>query len=411
MTASNRNQALLDRRIQKVLNRDACSGCGACTALDVGLKMKETAEGYLRPVRVSDGGTSGSASRIFDLCCPGVKVSASAARDTTPHATMGAYVSVSVAWATNEEIRRRGSSGGALTALTEWLLESGKAARVIGAASAKDSRRSVPITIISRSDALSAAGSRYSPVAILSEPASLLPGSAVVGKPCEVSAKAAIERGNPDAAVSPLLISFFCAGTPSALATERLLAELQVSRSENVEELWYRGRGWPGRFTAILKDRTVSADYEESWGRTLGPTTQWRCKICPDGVGESADIVAADYWTADARGFPSFVEGNGVSALIARTRRGHDTILEAVEAGVIHIEDATMDSLAAVQPLQRERRTFLAARLAGAALAGRFGPRYRRFGLLRLTVRHPRKALTVIRGAYRRVRRSRTADR
>jgi coenzyme F420 hydrogenase subunit beta len=388
----------LDARIERVLASQNCSGCGACTLLDSGLQMRETVDGFLRPVRVEGGSVTADASKTFQSACPGVTVSAHEAPGAHAHPTMGAYQAVFRAWATDPEVRLRGSSGGVLTALSTWMLETGQAARVTGAAAAPDPRRSVPVTITTREQALAAAGSRYTPVAALANPDALLKDSIVLGKPCEASAMSSLGGDRP------LILSFFCAGTPSALATDRLLAELEMDPSAELDELWYRGHGWPGEFTARSGSATVRADYDDSWGRVLGPSTQWRCKVCADGVGESADIVAADFWQADARGFPSFVEGDGVSALIARTVRGLDLVKRAAAAGVLVIEPIEMDSLAAVQPLQRDRRLLLAARLAGTKLAGRAVPNYRGFRLLRLSLRSPRRAITALRGAYRRVR-------
>ncbi|HWH25856.1 MAG TPA: Coenzyme F420 hydrogenase/dehydrogenase, beta subunit C-terminal domain [Pseudolysinimonas sp.] len=393
-----RERVSLDVKVASVLSNDSCSGCGACTLLDSGLTMRESAEGYLRPVRVEGGSiTSGAASR-FSTVCPGVTVRANTSAGTRPHPTMGAYVGVWKAWATDPEIRYHGSSGGTLTALSTWLLETGQAARVTGAAAGVNPRRSVPVTLSSRADALAAAGSRYTPVAALANPEVLAADTVIIGKPCEASAISELHDGDP------LVLSFFCAGTPSARATDQLLRELQIEDAAPVDELWYRGRGWPGEFTATSGSTTVRADYDEAWGRVLGPTTQWRCKVCADGVGERADIVAADHWEVDERGYPSFAEGAGVSALIARTPRGLETIMRAVADGVIHIEALTMDSLAAVQPLQRDRRRFLAARLMGSRLAGRRTPKYRGFGLLALSLSSPRQAVRVLRGTFRRVR-------
>ncbi len=200
------------------------------------------------------------------------------------------------------------------------------------------------------------------------------------------------------------MLSFFCAGTPSQHATDALLAELGVEAHDEVGTLRYRGRGWPGRFTATSGGRTVSADYDASWGSTLGPATQWRCKVCADGVGESADIVSADAWESDEHGYPSFVDGDGVSALIARTERGRRTILEAAAAGAIMLEPLAVERLADAQPLQTQRRRFLGARLLGSLLAGRRPPRYPGFALLRLSAAAPRTALRVLRGTVRRVR-------
>lgn len=362
--------------------------------------MREDEAGYLRPVRESPGRQPADANERFREACPGVSISANDEHGTRPHPTMGAYVEVWMAWSTDPEFRQRGSSGGVLSALSAWSVDSGRSDRAVGATSAPDPRRSVSVTIMSRADALAAAGSRYTPVAILENPDVFDPQSIVTCKPCEASALRGLDADRP------LVLSFFCAGTPSARATDRLLGKLGLPAERSIDELWYRGHGWPGRFTARSGTDTISADYDESWGATLGPTTQWRCKICPDGVGESADIVASDYWNIDARGYPVFIEGDGVSALIARTARGRQAILDAKAAGVIVLKPIEMDSLAAVQPFQVERRRSLAARMIGSRLAGRRPPTFRGFHLTRLSLERPRHALRVIKGTFDRVRRA-----
>ena len=399
----------LERAVADVLARNACSGCGLCTRLDASLRMAVDADGYLRPRLDGPSQPIADAEAVFRRGCPGVVVRApaippGAARD----ALLGAHLGVWNAWAADPEVRFAGSSGGVLTALHAWLLESGRAARVTGAAmDAHAPRRTVPVTITTREHALRAAGSRYAPVAALDSAAVLEPGSAVCGKPCEISAlrQTAAELIDGDA---PLMLSFFCAGTPSQTATDALLGQLGVAGADDVDELRYRGRGWPGSFTAISGDRRVTADYQESWGQTLGPTTQWRCKVCVDGVGETADIVSADSWEIDERGYPAFVDGDGVSALIARTERGLRAILEAEAAGVIELSPLTMERLAAAQPLQTSRRRFLRARLWGSLLAGRRPPRYPGYPLLRMSLEAPRVALRTLRGTFRRVRRERS---
>lgn len=395
----------LQQRVADVLRRDACSGCGLCPRLDSGLSMRLDDRGYLRPAWEGASVPVDDAESVFDRSCPGMRVTAPSAPEGAEHdALLGPNVGIWQAWATDDAIRTAGSSGGALTALHVWLLETGRAARITGAAAEPASpRRTVPVTIVSREQALSAAGSRYAPVGALENADAFLTDSAVAGKPCEV---ASLRAAAPDLVdgEAPLLLSFFCAGTPSQRATDALLGELGVDADRPVETLRYRGNGWPGRFTARSGDLEVSADYDESWGRVLGPTTQWRCKICPDGVGQAADIVCADSWETDDRGYPTFAEGEGVSALIARTPRGRDTIFAAIEAGVIATRPLSNAQLRDAQPLQTARRRFLFARLLGSRLAGRRPPRYRGFGLLRLTASKPREAVRVLRGTFRRVR-------
>ena len=390
----------------EVVASGRCTGCGLCSTLEPALTMATSPSGYLRPRASGPGAADATALRTFRAACPGVTVTAQRPTGSTYHPLLGPVLGCWEAWATDPEVRHRGSSGGALTALSSWLLATGEATAAVGAAAdARDPRRTVPVRIVSRDEALAAAGSRYGPVGVAGRPEAGTPGTVTTGKPCEVAALRAASGAD-----DPLLLSFFCAGTPSQHATDRLVADLGMPATEEVAELWYRGRGWPGRFTARGASGTeVSTTYDESWGRSLGPTVQWRCKICPDGVGESADVAAGDFWRTDERGYPLFEETAGASALLARTPRGLDLVRRAAAAGVIGLREISPDEVAAVQPLQRTRRSTLAGRLAGARLAGARLPRFRGFGLARLAMTRARTSWRTARGTFRRVRDGATA--
>jgi coenzyme F420 hydrogenase subunit beta len=394
----------MDLEVDRVVRSGNCSGCGMCTLLDSGLQMRVDASGYSRPAREDAGARVDNAVERFRQACPGKRVAAQRPVGATWHPTMGPVIAVWAAWASDAETRHRGSSGGVLTALAAWLTSTGVVAQVVSAAAdTGDPRRTVPVTITSRAAALASAGSRYAPVSIAANGATQDATIAVIGKPCEVSALRALAGAN--GTEPPLLLSFYCAGTPRQTATTELLGSLGIDETRPLADLWYRGRGWPGRFTAVPETGApVSASYSESWGAHLGPTIQWRCKICPDGVGESADITAADFWTADDLGYPVFAEGDGISALIARTQRGRDVIERALAAGVLEMRPIDIDALAAVQPTQRKRRETLAGRLAGAVFAGVPVPRYRGFRLLRLGLVHPRDLVRSATGTFHRAR-------
>lgn len=391
-------------QVARVLQADACSGCGVCTLLDTGLSMQLNSAGYLRPTPIAPPAEVAGAARTFQRACPGRTVAAQHPAGSVRHPLLGSYFGIWEAWAVDPEIRHRGSSGGALTAIQSWLIASGAVTQLAtAAADPQRPTRTVPVRIVSREEALAAAGSRYAPVGVAAI-ATRDPRHVVTAKPCEVSAVRALTGGR--IGETPLLLSFFCAGTPSQHATDQLVRYLGGPEPSKITELWYRGRGWPGRFTARFGGSSVSTDYDSSWGKALGPTTQWRCKMCPDGVGESADIAAADSWDSDDRGYPTFGEQEGRSALLARTERGLAVVLAAQAAGVIALRPLEPRQLADAQPLQTSRRRYLAARLWGSVLGARAVPRYRGFGLIRLASAHPREALRTFRGTYRRVRKS-----
>jgi coenzyme F420 hydrogenase subunit beta len=396
--------ASLDRQIEAVVSAGNCSGCGACCLLDSGLTMELNAHGYNRPVRRGPR-APGSVSARFARICPGVSVQAQRPAGSVRHRLLGPTFRAWQAWAVDPQIRHVGSSGGTITAIVSWLLQSGRITEATEAArDPQDPRRTTTAVVTSHEGAVRCAGSRYAPASSAAHAALGQPDVAFVGKPCEVSAVRALALESGKAA--PLLISFFCAGTPSQTATDRLAQRLAGGGEPT--DLWYRGHGWPGRFTVTLADgSSASESYDQSWGRELGPTMQWRCKICPDGVGESADIVAADYWETDAQGFPAFDERPGVSALLARTPRGLAVLEDAFADRVLAGRPLDLDALAAVQPSQVERRRTLLARALGVRAAGRPVPRFRGFALPLITRGRPRILARIARGSYRRVREGR----
>jgi len=399
MSISPTERGQLDARVQAVIEADLCSGCGGCCLLDAGLEM-DLVDGYRRPVRVRSSTASPEAVAEFDRVCPGILVRAPHRGGRRWHPVLGAYVGVWSAAAVDSEIRHAGASGGVLTALSAWLTSTGAAHRVIGAtADVHQPQRTVTVEIANRADALAAAGSRYAPVSNASSPAATSPDTAFVGKPCEASAIRALTRS---AVAPPLILSFFCAGTPRQDATDGLVAAFGMD-ADQVTSLRYRGNGWPGNFTVTDGRKVGSLSYDQSWGEHLGPTVQWRCKVCPDGLGESADVVAGDYWEADERGYPVFEERDGTSALVARTDRGRDLIERAIAAGVLTATPVTADQVVRVQPFQRRRRSTVLGRLVGSLCAGGGVPRYRGFRLLRWVAILPREQIRTARDTRRRV--------
>ena len=90
----------------------------------------------------------------------------------------------------------------------------------------------------------------------------------------------------------------------------------------------YRGNGWPGQATATLRDgNTRSMSYHDSWGKILSHHVQHRCKVCADGTGTAADLVCADAWVSDERGYPVFEERDGVSLIVTRNAKGEATAM------------------------------------------------------------------------------------
>lgn len=399
---------MLEREINLVVKNDNCCGCGGCALISTRVSMELASDGFLRPhldTSPVEPSVDKKEAQTFKRVCPGRRLAAPTGnKNLTAHPIFGSYVSVWEGSAADESIRHAGSSGGVLTALGVWLTETQEVETVT--ASRPDGARptrTVPAVVTSRAEALQAAGSRYAPVSNLAAMDLAASSSVLVGKPCEISAASQYLSNESNGALAsrPILLSFFCAGTPSQSATDDLVQKLGM-RVEDVSEMRYRGQGWPGRFQVRSGATTAEMSYQESWGKHLGRQVQWRCKLCVDGVGQHADIAVGDYWKADERGFPKFDNSDGNSVIIARTARGHDLLQRAVRAGIIQASPLDLDRVSGVQPLQVLRRITLPGRLLGRLLAGKRIPRYTGYGLVMTGPRLPVQNLRAAAGTFAR---------
>ncbi|MDZ4078358.1 Coenzyme F420 hydrogenase/dehydrogenase, beta subunit C-terminal domain [Hydrocarboniphaga sp.] len=348
------------------------------------IEVKIDSTGFFRPQEKNK--LSSAESKIFDLTCPGLNASHPGSV-ASHHPTWGPISSIQIAAAADDSIRQIGSSGGVLSALQVYLLENGIVDYIISTEVTSNDPIGTTVSVCrNRSDVLRAAGSRYSPSAPLRTISSFLEQDgkfAFVGKPCDV---AALRRlGEVDARVKDkvaIMLSFMCAGVPSRHSTNRLVESLGLS-SENLATFRYRGDGWPGLTKAVSKSGEVrTMTYEQSWGKYLGPNVQWRCKICPDGTGELADIVCADAWHLADEENPDFSERPGRSFVIARSSYGKTVLSDCESSNYLgSFEKSSLDYLGKIQAHQAYRRhTMLARHLA---IASRF-KRATKFNLISL---------------------------
>ncbi|WP_246030442.1 Coenzyme F420 hydrogenase/dehydrogenase, beta subunit C-terminal domain [Litoreibacter halocynthiae] len=345
--------------------------------------MGATAEGFLRP-RFSRELTSDERAKLARVCPSVTQDSPPDGRKLDP--IWGPYISAETGYAGNKKLRHNAASGGALSGFLISLIKSRQVDGIIHVA-ADPANPMANVTTVSTtiSDIIGAAGSRYAPSSPLDILNTLRGGArrfAFVGKPCDVSALHAFRQQDPEIArLVPVLVSFFCAGVPSLLGGQDILDRMSVDALD-VARFQHRAEGWPGKAKATLRDRTQrTISYEESWGTLLSKRVQHRCKICADGSGVFADVVFADAWEADAKGYPSFEDRPGQSLVLCRTERGRSLVDEAYASGHLKLTPFDLNTLAAVQPGQTRRRRVLLARLAALWVLGRPIPRYRGMGL------------------------------
>jgi coenzyme F420 hydrogenase subunit beta len=362
--------------LARVVAGQLCSGCGLCAGTTPGISMARDGKGWWRPV--ADAPVDAAGNDRLAAVCPGSTVAPWQGAAIDP--LWGPYRRVATGHATDAAVRHGASSGGVLSALAIHALQSGLVDRVLHVGMAADAPLLTAIArSVDRAGVLRAAGSRYAPAAPLAELADDLarPGRILfIGKPCDVGALRQLLRHDPAmAARFPLLLSFFCAGTPSQDGTDRLLARMGAA-GQPISAFRYRGDGWPGFATASHPDGSSHRlSYAQSWGDVLSKEVQFRCKICPDAVGGVADVAAADAWYGGESGYPAFDEADGRSLVITRSAAGDALLDAAVAAGAIAVQPLAMAEVIRMQPHQARRKQLVASRLAALAATGQPRPR------------------------------------
>ncbi len=310
-----------------------CVGCGLCEAqFKKHVKMKVNDEGFIRPFF----NRSYDQKRIQSFC------PISRAPNRYSNNIWGQYEAVFLGASQNRDINELGSSGGVITQLLLYLLESKMVDRIIHIGAKSDSPlENTTYVSKSREDIIRNAGSRYSPASPLSGIDEYLAQDmryAFVGKPCDIRALKNYAIENPLVNERIIFtISFFCAGTPSYKGTDQILEELKVDKKD-VIEFRYRGNGWPGFATAITKNgEKKSMTYNESWGNILRKYVQPHCRWCADGVGEFADISCGDAWYLDTNNNPIFMENKGRNVIFARSKQGESVLEMMAENKMINI--------------------------------------------------------------------------
>jgi coenzyme F420 hydrogenase subunit beta len=233
-----------------------------------------------------------------------------------------------------------------------------------------------------------------------------------IGKPCDVAGlrKAQVLRPELDKKVG-VAIGIFCAGTPSTQGTLDLLRTHGIA-PDSVEDIRYRGKGWPGKFSIKLTGEEQPREvmtYMDSWS-FMQKYRPYRCYLCPDGTSEFADISCGDPWYREIR-----EDEHGFSLVLVRTEKGRDILRGAIEAGYVTLKRASPGILEGSQRGLLEKRGAIWGRLLAMKSFGIPTPRLEGFSLfknwLRLSFKDKARSIfgtvrrVVQRGYYKPIKR------
>ena len=382
-------------KMRKYLN-EYCVGCGLCEAC--GTATCETDEkGFMHPFK-------GDEDWLKKVCpSSGIQQQCMDFQNI-----WGRTKEVYYGWTSNRSIRQVASSGGVITEIASWMLESKRADAVLHVcADPQDPTKTICCESTSREELTSRSGSRYA----ISHPLkdiSLIDVSkryVFIGKPCDVVALRNYMKINEKLRKGIVLIlSFFCAGVPSIYAQDNLLKHLQCSKEELVS-LKYRGDGWPGYTTAVDKHGKIyQTDYATSWGKILGRDIMKMCRFCLDGIGEMADISCGDAWYLTPDKKPDFTEAEGRNVIFARTDIGKNLLDAIIKDGGLQVTPTTVDDLKYIQTYQWDRRATMVDKMLAMRLFGKSFPKYELGNLLKYSKTVPiKRHYAIFKGTIKRI--------
>ncbi len=358
--------------LSDITKNGLCIGCGICESI-VGretIKISMTKKGRLEPQEISP--LSNENLNKIKKVCPGVLVEGLPKNEINKNSKFdliwGYYHSLFYSWSTDSKIRFQSSTGGLLNGLSLYLLESKIVDFVLHTGTdPQKPMRSISKYSRNKSELLSSGScSRYGPSSPLDkfhEALNLNQPFAFVGKPCDISAIRQMSKIDGRVNEScKYLLTLVCGGFGEFTKSQDFIESFNV-KEENLEIFRYRGNGNPGKM--YIKTDTgeeYDKDYNSFWGEESTWRVPFRCKICPDAIGESADVAALDTWPG---GSPKG-EDEGFNAAIARTQKGLELLNNAIDAGYIKKGNRlNIEEISDFQPHQVKKKQAVFARHQG----------------------------------------------
>lgn len=268
-------------------------------------------------------------------------------RSPHPDSITGIAQAAYVGHSTNETIRKKGTSGGFVTELLMFLLETGEidGALVLGTESDETGWRERPFIARTVEELRLATKSKYMVVPFLKplgEMEKIEGRYAVVALPCYVHALRKYLKVSPKLRERlKLVVGLYC---NVALEPEVYpdLCDLNGARREDVQSLEFRFGDWPGGVHATLKNGATKKllkleEMKDEFNTLKLFYTPPRCDMCIDFSAEYADIAVGDPWLRGPDG--KYLYPDDRTTVLVRTEIGASMLDRAARAGRLHLEE------------------------------------------------------------------------
>lgn len=338
--------------IDSVVSNDLCTQCGACVAMcphdNITIERDEHWR-FFPQVTAEEPCIKHCKSLCVEICS-GVHEDSSLWKKQPivekdyDEWCAGPVLKTYIGYSNEEAIRSRGTSGGLITGLLVYMLESGKidGALLVGPNKSHPLQHDIMIAR-TRQEIEDAWGSKYYPMPIGQKFDELINKKekyAVVLLGCHMRALRLMERRIPLLRTSVVLrIGIICGYCSGFKATVDQAQEWGVKDLHQITRIDYRDGKWPGNVriqTPELDEQTVIYNFLSR----LPFTTNHRCMICSDLMNETADITLGDAWLKEL----TTRKDEGWSVIAVRNPAAIPLIEEAQRDGAVYLEEADTET-------------------------------------------------------------------
>ena len=302
--------------LPRLAERTRCTGCTACMNIcgKNAITMERDKEGFSYPVVDRDACVHcGRCTAV----CPLLKE-----RESRP------MPAVFAAWHQNDATRKDSTSGGAFSAIAEYVLESNG---VVYGAALDGKQHLRHVACFRKEDLWRLRGAKYVQSDLGStfrEIKTMLESRPVLfsGTPCQVDGLYRYLGGRPENLITCDIV---CHGVPSPAVWEDMARSLENRKGKGLQAVRFRNKvtGWKNsHFTTVYDDGTVdtaplmTTEYGRAFGRSL--FLRPACHQCAyTSMSRPGDFTLGDFWGLKPEELPEQQE-KGISLLMVNTPHG-----------------------------------------------------------------------------------------
>ncbi len=363
------------------MNSNLCNRCGSCVGLSEGKIVFTDREGNYRPKVLHEPDEVQSARLLH--ACTGKDFSFPGYRklfynDSLEfHTYTGPFYEIFIAHANDENIRQTGASGGMISAILIYLLQSKQIEGAVVTGMSKEKPwLTQPYIATTENEILEAAQSKYiitSVNEILPEIEAFEGRLAYVGLPGQVqSIRKLQEINDPSVKNIKYLFGPFYGNTLHFSSVRSFLRSYKIKDYRNISKLYFRYGEWPGNMRVEMSDGRA-VELPKFHANYLIPFHIVKNSLlCTDLANEFTDISGGDAWA------PVYEErGKGFSMVLGRTAEGMRILSEMEQKGLITLQPITQDEAITMHSHGydlKKRGTFI--RIKFRKLLGQANPDY-----------------------------------